>query len=82
MIVLYKYISKLIASGGKNLFNENNMLAGEGKVMNYLSMNRFRLEIRLRIPLIKEIGTWNNPKKGRPRWKSQDSTWSINEGIT
>lgn len=82
MIVLYKYISKLIASGGENLFNEKNMLAGEEMVMSYLSINRFRLEIRWRIPLIKEVGIRNNPKKGRQRWKSQDKTWSIKEGIT
>lgn len=46
MIVLYKYISKLIASGGKNLFNEKNMLVGEEMVISYLSLNRFRPEIR------------------------------------
>lgn len=65
MIMLYKYISKLIANGGKNLLSEKNILVGEKMVMNYLSINRFRLKIRLRIPLIKEIGIQNNPKKAR-----------------
>lgn len=46
MIMLYKYISKLIANGGKNLLSEKNILVREKMVMNYLSMNRFRLEIR------------------------------------
>ena len=82
MIALYKYIRRLIASGGKELFNENNMLAEEQMIMNYLSMNKFRLEIRWKILLIKEVGIWNNPKKGWQRWKSQDRTWSIKEGIT
>lgn len=46
MIVLYKCINKLIVSGGKNLFNGKNLLVGEEMVMNYVPINRFRLEIR------------------------------------
>jgi len=45
MSALYKYVRKLIASGGKELSNEKNMLAQKQMVMNYLSMNKFRLEI-------------------------------------
>lgn len=62
MIALYKYIRRLIAGGGKELFNEKNMLAEEQMIMNYLSMNKFRLEIRWRILLIKEVGI-------RKKWK-------------
>lgn len=46
MIALYKYIRRLIVSGGKELFNEKNMLTEEQMVMNYLFTNKFRLEIR------------------------------------
>lgn len=67
MISLYKYIRRLITSGGKELFNEKNMLAEEQMVMNYLSMSKFRLEIKWRILLIKEVGIQNNPKKGWQR---------------
>lgn len=67
MIALYKYIRRLITSGGKELFNEKNMLAEEQMVMNYLSMSKFRLEIKWRILLIKEVGIQNNPKKGWQR---------------
>lgn len=64
MIALYKYIRRLIVSGGKELFNEKNMLTEEQMVMNYLSTNKFRLEIRWKILLIKEVGIQNNPKNG------------------
>lgn len=67
MIALYKYIRRLITSGGKELFNEKNMLAEEQMVMNYLSMSKFRLEIKWRILLIKEVRIQNNPKKGWQR---------------
>lgn len=64
MIALYKYIRRLIVSGGKELFNEKNMLTEEQMVMNYLFTNKFRLEIRWKILLIKEVGIQNNPKNG------------------
>ena len=67
MSALYKYVRKLIASGGKELSNEKNMLAQKQMVMNYLSMNKFRLEIWSRILLINEVGIQKNPKKGWQR---------------
>lgn len=66
MIALYKYIRRLITSGEKKLFNYKNMLAEEQMVMNCLPINKFKLEIRQRTLIIKEVGIWNNPKK---RWQ-------------
>lgn len=64
MIALYKYIRRLIVSEGKELLNEKIMLAEEQTVMNYPSMNKFRLEIRWRVLSIKEVGIQNNSKQG------------------
>lgn len=64
MIALYKYIRRLITSGGKELLNEKNMLAEEQMVMNCLTMNKFKLEIGWSILLVKEVDIQNNPKKG------------------
>lgn len=58
------------------------MLAEEQMAMNCMPMNKFKLKIRQRTLLIKEVGIWNNPKKRWQRKKSQERAWSTKEQIT